>query len=193
MAKPKIYQMGLIHTSNSRVEAILAPERGRADYIVYAVAPSKASASAALRSRMVGYADEKEWRVAGLQVAHTDALREAGLFTEGALLVIGRGSTTAVAMVDAVGYASAIGQLKRAPDSDFFRLVFEPSMAQFCRRGSIAAGAEEVYIHTGRNGDRRWAGTWGDCMDDEQMQLQLDLGNLKITRAGFGDWYHEGR
>lgn len=196
MAKPKIYQARRLSVNMERVQNILREDKNRIEYVVWAVATSKAEATKMVSDvNLLSYMADKDWRVAW-DSPETLSLKEAGLLTLGAVLVTSSaGGEKPVVLVDQDGYATSIGMLKRPAGNDRVypqRLEFLPTEAKYARKGSIAVGREVAFINTGRSEDRRWAGTDGYSVSDERMQAMLDLGEVEMVRAGQGAWHNGG-
>lgn len=193
-AKLKVYQTGAITARNPRIGEILKQTGWRSEFEVFVVAGSKAQASEIVDAANVSNGvDEKNWRLA-FDSKSCLALREAGLLnTLGHFLMIdARSSNSEVAMISPNGEVSSIGQFHRTGIDPGAPLVFLPTEVRWALKGSVALSRDTAFINTGRAVENRWASTDGVRLSEAQMQLALDLGEAKIIRAGYGEWWMPG-
>jgi hypothetical protein len=201
MAQLKTYVWQSYHVYDKRVENILTEPRQQARYSAYAVAYSKADAARFAKEARCSYPAQSDLRV-GNDGNEFNALREASLFeTEGTVLVTANrgGKKPVVLCAPDNGYgdegtgAQVIGILR--PADGRIGMVFEATTAKYAGRGSVAVGAEVAYVKkdVGYPEGIVWVGTDGQALVDQEMQKQIDLGELNIIRSGFGDWFMAGR
>lgn len=186
MAQLKVYAFSPFHVYDERVKNILAEPRVQLRFETYIAAYSKKDAIAFAHQGRCGSPSPSQIRVS--TGAQGEALREAMLLDrEGIVLITSdRGGVKPVVLMDAEEGAQAIGQIR--PEGG--RYTFEACRAAYAGRGSIAVGALIAFVKTYDDG---WHGTDGSGPGDDEMQRLLDLGEVKIIRSGFADWYMAGR
>lgn len=191
-AKLKVYMTtgSLYHE-----RAVRSLEGGpRTTYTYFVVALTKKDALDQTSAFVGAWVKEAAFKIAAGNDA--DALRAAGLLdADGTVLVVesnGVGSRP-VLLMNSDWDPPVIGNLVHDNDRGRGAKKFEASMARYAGKGSIAAGAEMVAYNTGRPDGRRWATVWGHSWSDDELQRELDLGDMVIIRSGFQDWYRVGR
>lgn len=188
MAQLKVYSFHPYHIYDERAKNILTEPRVQLRLTVYVAAYTKPDAARFSKDANCSNPPQTELRIAG--GSEFDGLREAMLFEdEGTVLVTSdRGGQKPVVLMDPVDGVQAIGTVRWESGIS----IFEATMAQWAGRGSVAVGAETAYVKAQAN-PSYWEGTNGTTLTDEEMQLKLDLGEVRIIRSGFGDWYTAGR
>lgn len=189
MAAIKRYSYPELYYASSQMGAAEkeALWNGRRGPILYGSASTKAEFVKAARGFEVSI-EAKEVRLAS--GTDFDALAEASLLDgEGVVIAIrDGGGDQPVGLFEPGRGLQLIGVVKPNPVR-FGTKIFHAQTARHAGPGSIAAGKEEVFINTGRAGDRRWASTWGYSHGDEQMERMLDMDGFSIIRSGYGDWH----
>lgn len=194
MAQLKVYSFRPHYVYDERTKNILSESRTQLRCVIFVGAYSKDAAVEFVSKKLGNTPNPSELRLA--QGNDYDALREATLFAEEGVVVVTRDTggkrPVVLAQADTDEGSQAIGIIR--PADGRAGQVFEATAARFAGRGSIAVGAEVAYVKVLVTSERSyWEGTKGDTLDDDQIQLKIDRGELNIIRSGFGDWFHAGR